>query len=661
MRRIFLTLIGLITLIAWVNAQETLKSVSYIPDRITRGQPLTVIYRNDMTVLAGKESIEGVVYYYKDYVWYGNDLQMRKTDTAWIAEITVPTDAALTAFKFAADGISDTGGEETYVQFTVNETGQNIPSAFTGWGLLRGASSVRYSIPEYFTDTTNQIPDNVLLFWYNQTLKLDPSQRRNIWFYAAQTMDHLNHFPENAAIRADIDFVLSLDSANQADEEDLLKCITAARRFLRNDSLASVIESLVRAKFPNGIMARDDALYRIFRISDLAEKENELEKLLKRFPAARFVDIETENTGLYYGKIFQSVIYNRIVKNNDYSLLERYIHDVPYEFLATFFWHIVQIPYRDNLMTAKQLFPHAQLIIDEIFMRQRRMKMQVYSPKEWHNKLLSDNKAALLAWSKILDETGSTDESFAWMQQIAPFFEGKSSDFSDFYMLILEKTGRSDLIRSVVESGVKENAASPKMLEWLKKNYQGDDFETYVATMKEKSKIEEQQAEINKHLINSPIQLFELENLSGEKVDMSAKKGKIMVLDFWATWCAPCKAAMPGMQMAVEKYKSDNQVEFYFISTMETDPKYKQKIHDFLNEKKYDFNVLLDRRRDDKHQDLVYSTYAAAFHFSGIPQKMIIDGNGNLRWRSTGYGGSPSALVDEISFVIELLKKESKL
>jgi len=46
-------------------------------------------------------------------------------------------------------------------------------------------------------------------------------------------------------------------------------------------------------------------------------------------------------------------------------------------------------------------------------------------------------------------------------------------------------------------------------------------------------------------------------------------------------------------------------------------------------------------------------------HFSGIPQKMIIDGNGMVRWTSTGYMGSPSALADEISYVIELLKKEN--
>ena len=54
----------------------------------------------------------------------------------------------------------------------------------------------------------------------------------------------------------------------------------------------------------------------------------------------------------------------------------------------------------------------------------------------------------------------------------------------------------------------------------------------------------------------------------------------------------------------------------------------------------------------------VYDAYCKAFKFSGIPHKMIIDGEGNLRWSVGGYMGSPSALAEEVSFVIETLKAE---
>lgn len=45
---------------------------------------------------------------------------------------------------------------------------------------------------------------------------------------------------------------------------------------------------------------------------------------------------------MYLGKIFQAVVYQPIIKKNDYSLLYKYIHDVPHLYLLTFYWHMVQ-------------------------------------------------------------------------------------------------------------------------------------------------------------------------------------------------------------------------------------------------------------------------------------------------------------------------------
>ena len=136
-------------------------------------------------------------------------------------------------------------------------------------------------------------------------------------------------------------------------------------------------------------------------------------------------------------------------------------------------------------------------------------------------------------------------------------------------------------------------------------------------------------------------------------------KGKIIVLDFWATWCSPCKASLPGMQMAVNKYKNDPNVVFFFISTMETAADFKEQIRKFMKEHNYTLKVLCDNvNPKTKKQSAVYDTYSKAFKFSGIPHKMIIDGNGKLRWSINGYMGSPSALAEEMNLMIEMLKAE---
>ena len=114
---------------------------------------------------------------------------------------------------------------------------------------------------------------------------------------------------------------------------------------------------------------------------------------------------------------------------------------------------------------------------------------------------------------------------------------------------------------------------------------------------------------------------FSLTNLEGKKVQLSDLKGKLVVLDFWATWCGPCKASFPRMQELVTKYQ-DKNVIFLFVDTFErkkAEDTFK-KVNQFIQDKKYTFNVVLD------YDDAVANSYKVTY----IPKKFVIDEKGNI-------------------------------
>jgi len=130
---------------------------------------------------------------------------------------------------------------------------------------------------------------------------------------------------------------------------------------------------------------------------------------------------------------------------------------------------------------------------------------------------------------------------------------------------------------------------------------------------------------------------FSLKNMEGKVVNLSNLKGKVVVLDFWATWCGPCKASFPAMQELVTKYK-DKNVEFLFVDTLERDKaeEITEKVIKYISNNKYSFNVLFDSN----------NTVSNKYKIQRIPTKIVIDKKGSI----ISFGVSEkelTSLIDE--------------
>jgi peroxiredoxin len=116
---------------------------------------------------------------------------------------------------------------------------------------------------------------------------------------------------------------------------------------------------------------------------------------------------------------------------------------------------------------------------------------------------------------------------------------------------------------------------------------------------------------------------FSLPDSAGNQVSLSTYRGKIVFLNFWATWCPACRDEMASMQSLYGEFKNRSDVEFLAVSI---DEEGWSKISPYLKEIGFDLPVLSDTE----------SRVSAAYHIPGIPTTFIIGRDGQVVWNCAG-------------------------
>lgn len=113
---------------------------------------------------------------------------------------------------------------------------------------------------------------------------------------------------------------------------------------------------------------------------------------------------------------------------------------------------------------------------------------------------------------------------------------------------------------------------------------------------------------------------FSLKQLNGQTVELYQNDGKPTVINFWATWCPPCKEEMPILQKAYDQYK--DQVRFLLVNetAQEKDP---DDVKKYIDQHKYTFPVLLDPITEN-------GTVGDKYQLIGIPITFILDSDGKI-------------------------------
>jgi peroxiredoxin len=114
-------------------------------------------------------------------------------------------------------------------------------------------------------------------------------------------------------------------------------------------------------------------------------------------------------------------------------------------------------------------------------------------------------------------------------------------------------------------------------------------------------------------VVGTPAEDFQLVDLNGKAHSLSEYRGKVVLLNFWATWCKPCTTEMPAMQTTYDKLREKGFIVLA-VNELEDDA----KVEEHIKQYGHTFPVLMDRENKVANQ----------FGVFGLPVSVFIDGSG---------------------------------
>jgi len=130
---------------------------------------------------------------------------------------------------------------------------------------------------------------------------------------------------------------------------------------------------------------------------------------------------------------------------------------------------------------------------------------------------------------------------------------------------------------------------------------------------------------------------FQLQGLDGQAVSLGNLLGKPVLINFWATWCPPCRSEMPYIQEIYEEW-SDKGLVVLAINIGESS----STVEDFMQSQNLSFTVLLDTKQD----------VAQSYNITGIPATFFIDKDGIIKDKVIGAFQNKAQIENRLSEII---------
>jgi len=637
-----------------VTAQEVKSRLQGMVDIPIPGATMNMTYDPKGGPLENVKNISGYAYVFNDYRWEIEDLKVKKNGAVYSADFTVPKNCAFMAFKFYGNTenglVTDTNQDTGYMLVAFKEPKVKMPGADLAWATFRNkdfnsqfggyfkdfsidGDATEYWLKKEVADNGNRFPE--FFDTYFQVLKVQKPEK-----FQELGNRFLGDFSKNI---------------KGMPEEVYLKIHHIYSYDLKNKTKADSVENIIVKQFPKGAFVRLKAYQKIMPIADATERNKAMTQFLADFPYSSEVPPSQQ---YFYDNIAKSQ-FTYYFENKDYKTILAMIPNMNFANLND--------AYHQNISKALYLKSVEPEVIETMavpIIKQMQAKVNdmsymqgiYWSPNqatENAKNQLNNELVIQIRMYDILKKYKEVLETF----ELLPFEKRyEKASINDIHVRALEAFNKPiiEVLKNAARANTLSEGLTAKLKEaFLKEGKKEADFPAYLEQLKKENKSEEKIA-----LIDIAAPAIKVHGIDGKMKQLDLNSGKIIVIDFWATWCGPCKKAFPAMQQLVNNFKDDKQVEVYFISTQETKEGYKKEALAYLKEKGLKITTYFDLvKKGGGTNNASFTNYAQIFKSSGIPRKVVIK-NGKIRFTSEGYSGNPGQLVDELTNVINALKNE---